>query len=81
MGAQIASETLMVGSYAPKAELQTYLSPIEEAPSGNISFDVFINMVEGMLHRATYKIKSKFTDDDGHDWLSWKWALEIAKDW
>lgn len=35
----------------------------------------------GMLHRGIYKVKSQVCDDDGHDWLSWTWSLEIAKDW
>lgn len=35
----------------------------------------------GVLHRGTYKVKSQVCDDDGHDWLSWTWSLEIAKDW
>lgn len=28
----------MVGSYAPKTELQSYQTPLEEAPSGKFSF-------------------------------------------
>ncbi|VDN20352.1 unnamed protein product [Gongylonema pulchrum] len=61
-------ETFMMGSYAPKMELQSFITPVDEAPSG-------------LLHRGTYKVKSQVCDDDGHDWLSWTWTLEIAKDW
>ncbi|VDK17286.1 unnamed protein product [Anisakis simplex] len=61
-------DTFMVGSYAPKMELQSYTTPVDEAPSG-------------MIHRGTYKVKSQVTDDDGNDWLTWTWTLEISKDW
>ncbi|EPB80814.1 RHO protein GDP dissociation inhibitor [Ancylostoma ceylanicum] len=67
-GVQVLKETFMVGSYAPKSELQSYTTPVEEAPSG-------------MLHRGKYKVKSQMTDDDGHDWLTWSWTTEISKDW
>uniref|UniRef100_A0A915CA99 Rho GDP-dissociation inhibitor 3 n=1 Tax=Parascaris univalens TaxID=6257 RepID=A0A915CA99_PARUN len=61
-------DTFMVGSYAPKMELQSYTTPLDEAPSG-------------VLHRGSYKVKSQVTDDDGNDWLTWTWTLEISKDW
>jgi Rho GDP-dissociation inhibitor len=59
---------LMVGSYAPKNEAQEFLTPPEEAPSG-------------MLARGSYRVHSKFTDDDKHDHLTWDWELEVKKDW
>jgi len=68
MGVQVHKEEYMVGSYAPKAELQGYSTPIEEAPTG-------------MINRGSYKMKSLFTDDDKHEWLAWEWSLEIKKDW
>ena len=58
----------MVGSYAPKPEIQSYTTPSEDAPSG-------------MLSRGTYHVKSLFTDDDGNEHLKWEWAFEIKKDW
>ncbi|VDK61538.1 unnamed protein product [Onchocerca ochengi] len=64
----VDKETFMMGSYAPKMEMQSFITPLDEAPSG-------------MLHRGIYKIRSQVCDDDGHDWLSWTWSLEIAKDW
>ncbi|KJH43030.1 RHO protein GDP dissociation inhibitor [Dictyocaulus viviparus] len=67
-GVQVLKETFMVGSYAPRKELQSYTTPVEEAPSG-------------LLHRGKYKVKSQMTDDDEHDWLSWTWYTEISKDW
>ena len=48
--------THMVGSYAPKRELQSYTTPLEDAPSG-------------MLYRGHYTVTSLFTDDDGHEHL------------
>lgn len=58
----------MVGSYGPRPNEYEFLTPLEEAP-------------KGMLARGTYNIKSKFTDDDKHDHLSWEWNLNIKKDW
>ena len=60
--------THMVGSYAPKTEVQSYLTPAEDAPSG-------------MMKRGTYSINSLFTDDDKNEHLKWEWSLEIKKDW
>jgi len=64
----IHKDDYMVGSFGPKKDLQSYLSPVDEAPSG-------------FMHRGTYKVKSLFTDDDAHEWLKWEWTLEIKKDW
>nr|CAG4650523.1 EOG090X0EJY [Sida crystallina] len=60
--------TQMVGSYAPKKELQSFITPLEDAPSG-------------LLYRGHYTVNSLFTDDDGHEHLKWEWAFEIKKDW
>lgn len=60
--------THMVGSYAPKAEIQSYTTPPEDAPSG-------------MVARGTYKVQSLFTDDDKNEHLKWEWTFEIKKDW
>ncbi|KAI1884217.1 hypothetical protein AGOR_G00224150 [Albula goreensis] len=67
-GVKIDKSDYMVGSYGPRAEEYEYLTPLEEAP-------------KGMLARGTYNIKSKFTDDDKHDHLSWEWNLNIKKEW
>ncbi|KAJ3325697.1 hypothetical protein HDV06_003498 [Boothiomyces sp. JEL0866] len=58
----------MVGSYGPSPDLYTKKFPLEEAPSG-------------MMARGTYKVKSRFVDDDGHCHLEWDWQFEIKKDW
>lgn len=58
----------MVGSYPPKAEIQSYTTPPEDAPSGIIS-------------RGSYTVSSLFTDDDKNQHLQWEWAFEIKKDW
>jgi len=67
-GVKVDKTDLMVGSYGPKKELQSYTSPVEDAPSG-------------MLARGTYTIKSLFTDDDKNEHLSWEWVIQIKKDW
>ena len=60
---------MMVGSYGPKKELQSYIQQqFEEAPSG-------------MISRGDYKVESLFTDDDGNEYLKWVWHLAIKKDW
>lgn len=56
----------MVGSYPPKKEIQFYLTPAEEAPSGTFS-------------RGTYSVSSVFTDDDKHIHLEWDWTFEIKR--
>ncbi|CAB3400086.1 unnamed protein product [Caenorhabditis bovis] len=63
----VGTETYMMGSFAPKTEIQESLSPMEEAPSG-------------MLHRGKYKVHSEITDDDNNVYLDWKWTLHITKD-
>ncbi|KAF3851887.1 hypothetical protein F7725_005242 [Dissostichus mawsoni] len=37
--------------------------------------------IKSLLARGNYVIKSKFTDDDQHDHLSWEWNLNVKKDW
>ncbi|XP_029914739.1 rho GDP-dissociation inhibitor 1-like [Myripristis murdjan] len=67
-GVRIDKSDYMVGSYGPREAEYDFLTSLEEAP-------------KGMLARGTYNIKSKFTDDDKHDHLSWEWNLNIKKDW
>lgn len=57
----------MVGSYGPKKEAHTFVTPYEDAP-------------KGMLARGSYVTKSKFTDDDKNAILQWEWGLKITKD-
>ena len=58
----------MVGSYGPKSEVQTYVTPVDTAPAG-------------ILSRGHYAVKSKFTDDDKNIYLEWEWSFDIKKDW
>ncbi|CAF3424568.1 unnamed protein product [Rotaria socialis] len=58
----------MIGSKAPNSELQSYVTEIEQAPSG-------------MLSRGTFLVKSKIIDDDKNIFAEWEWHLVIAKDW
>ncbi|CAD7080363.1 unnamed protein product [Hermetia illucens] len=68
MGVPVDKMTHMVGSYPPKKEIQSYTTPVEEAPAG-------------MMARGTYSVSSLFTDDDKHEHLKWDWTFEIKKDW
>ncbi|CAL8356545.1 unnamed protein product [Boreogadus saida] len=67
-GIKIDKSDYMVGSYGPRPDEYDFLTPLEEAP-------------KGMLARGTYNLKSRFTDDDQHDHLSWEWNLNIKKEW
>jgi len=67
-GIKVDSTTHMVGSYGPKQEEQSYMTPMEEAPSG-------------MLLRGAYKMTCCFTDDDKNKHLEWVMTLNIKKDW
>jgi len=67
-GIPVDKMTHMVGSYAPKTELYSTLTPVEDAPSG-------------LMKRGTYSVHSFFTDDDKSDHLKWEWSIEIKKDW
>ena len=58
----------MLGSRAPKAELQEYVSEKEIAPSG-------------MMSRGKYHMKSSIVDDDKTCYAKWEWILEISKEW
>lgn len=58
----------MLGSRAPKSELQEYTSEKELAPSG-------------MMARGKYHMKSSIIDDDKCVYAKWEWNLEISKDW
>lgn len=68
MGVTVDKMGHMVGSYAPKAEIQSYTTPSEDAPAG-------------MGRRGTYHVSSLFSDDDKNQYLKWDWSLEIKKDW
>lgn len=68
MGLPVDKMTQMVGSYPPKTEIQSYVTPFEEAPSG-------------MLARGEYNVQSLFTDDDKTEHLKWEWSLKVEKDW
>jgi len=68
MGMPVDKMSHMVGSYPPKIELQSYVTPAEDAPSG-------------MMSRGSYTVHSLFTDDDKHEHLKWEWSFEIKKDW
>jgi Rho GDP-dissociation inhibitor len=68
MGVTVDKMTHMVGSYPPKAEIQSFTTNFEEAPSG-------------LLARGEYSVASLFTDDDDAKHLKWDWVLKVEKDW
>ncbi|XP_068605606.1 rho GDP-dissociation inhibitor 1 [Brachionichthys hirsutus] len=65
---QVDKTEYMVGSYSPRPDEYHFSTNLEEAPCG-------------VLSRGNYEVKSKFTDDDKHDYLSFKWNISIKKDW
>jgi len=67
-GIKVDKMNLMVGSYAPRADDYTFTTEADEAPSG-------------MLARGSYKVQSKFIDDDKTEHAVWEWQFEIAKKW
>lgn len=67
-GISVDKQSYMVGSYGPRKETHTYLTPSDDAPSG-------------MVSRGTYKIHSRFLDDDKNVHLEWEWEMVIKKDW
>jgi len=67
-GIRVDKTNYMVGSYGPRKDVFEYLTPSDEAPSG-------------MISRGKYTVKSKFIDDDKHEYKVWEWAFEIKKDW
>ncbi|XP_065180768.1 rho GDP-dissociation inhibitor 1-like [Sycon ciliatum] len=67
-GIKVDTEGFMLGSYGPRKEVHTYMTPVDEAPSG-------------LIARGKYVMKSKFCDDDKHVYLAWEWGLDIKKDW
>eukprot|EP01147_Barroeca_monosierra_P004819 gene4819-6864_t len=67
-GVRMERNDFMLGSYGPKAEVQTAMTPWQEMPSG-------------MLARGHYKVKSKFIDDDGDTHLAWEWTFDLKKTW
>ncbi|KAL1516004.1 hypothetical protein AB1Y20_002617 [Prymnesium parvum] len=71
-GIKVDSAQEMLGSYGPDPQkvntVQVPRRDWETAPSG-------------MLARATYTVKSAFTDDDKVEHLSFSFELEVKKDW
>ncbi|CAG9857044.1 unnamed protein product [Phyllotreta striolata] len=68
LGLPVDKMTHMVGSFAPKTEIQSYTTAAEDAPSG-------------LMARGGYSVHSLFTDDDKNEHLKWEWSFEIKKDW
>ncbi|KAF6022521.1 ARHGDIA [Bugula neritina] len=67
-GINVDKQSYMVGCYGPKGEVQTYLTPVAEAPSG-------------MIARGSYKMTCSFLDDDKKMHLRWSFRMDVKKDW
>lgn len=65
-GITVDKSNQMMGSFGPGAQFG--LTQEDDMP-------------KGMLARGTYKVNSKFIDDDKEVHLEWDWQLKIAKDW
>lgn len=70
----------MLGSYGPKGETQTAMTPWDEVfyQQHDTEFAHISKMPSGMLARGKYTIKSKFTDDDKEEHLNWDWYCVLA---
>ena len=71
LGAKLASDEEMLGTYPPKEEFQFVEIPRvgwNEAPKGAIA-------------RGQYKAKCKFLDDDGNCHLTFEYLMKISKRW
>jgi len=69
LGAKLAKDTEMLGTYPPKNEFQDVEIPKNgwhEAPKGGMA-------------RGDYKAKMKFIDDDSNVHLEFEYAIKIAK--
>ena len=64
----VSSETHVVGSYAPKTDLQSYDTLLQVAPSG-------------MLARGSYGGAGKVFDDDGNVYAEFGYKFDIKKSW
>ena len=94
-GVPVDKNNIMVGSYAPKAEDHSFKTGLSFEFHKNplpksVTFILILNSniiseaetaPSGMLARGTYKVKSKFIDDDKEEHASWEWNIEIAKSW
>ncbi|RZB39585.1 Rho GDI domain containing protein [Asbolus verrucosus] len=58
----------ILGSYAPKQEMQFYLTFPDYAPVG-------------ILLRGNYRVQSLFTDGQCKELFKWEWILNVRKDW
>ena len=65
---KVDKDDVMIGSQGPQKEPYVWCSQQDEAP-------------KGMMARGTYTVKSRFTDDDKTDHLTWEWCIKIKEDW
>uniref|UniRef100_A0A183ACJ8 CBM20 domain-containing protein n=1 Tax=Echinostoma caproni TaxID=27848 RepID=A0A183ACJ8_9TREM len=63
---EMKRSTVMVGSYGPQKELREWNSETYVAP-------------KGAMHRGTYHVKSRFRDIDKHQFITWRWVINVVK--
>ena len=83
-GIPVDKMTHMVGSYAPKEDVHSYQTPIEDVRQKKVSGRYLLRFFQapsGMLKRGTYTVQSLFTDDDKNEHLKWEWSIDIKKEW
>lgn len=66
-GFRVDKDEVMVGSYAPKSDVYTFLLPAQTVPTGLLAY-------------GTYKAKSRFLDDDGTNHLTFEYSFKIVKE-
>ncbi|CAN6170130.1 unnamed protein product, partial [Urochloa humidicola] len=67
-GIRVDSTKEMLGTFSPKAEPYTYLTPEETTPSG-------------IFARGSYFARTKFLDDDRKCYLEMNYTFDIRRDW
>ena len=64
----VDSVSELMGSYGPNADVQSFTTRVDEAPSG-------------MTRRGVYEVESSVRDDARNVYLRWKWNFEVKADW
>jgi len=67
-GIKLDKKSHVMGSYGPEANVKTWKSQVQTAPSG-------------LLARGTYKAQTQFLDDDKTNHLDLQYQLAIKSDW
>ena len=66
-GFRVDRDEVMIGSYAPKNDVYTFMLPMQTVPTGLLAY-------------GTYKAKTRFLDDDGTNHLTFEYSFKIVKE-